>query len=89
MNSIPQSPKPPAQDYTRRLIPRKYISMDAIDENFDEQEWMKKLYGQDIRFVDSIDEVPEGWILVDGNFRTSYVCMKLTTRSQPSTEGDC
>jgi hypothetical protein len=48
------------------LIPRKYIPIDALDENFKEEEWMKRLYGEDIRFVDCIDEVPEGWILVDG-----------------------
>ena len=62
--------------------------MDAIDENFNEQEWMKKLYGEDVRIVDSIDEVPEGWILVEDNFPAPYVCVKLTTTSQPSAEGD-
>ena len=61
--------------------------MDAIDENFNEQEWMKRLYGEDVRIVDSIDEVPEGWILVEGNFPT-HGCVHLTTRSQPSAEED-
>ena len=26
---------------------------------------MKKLYGEDVHIVDTIDELPEGWILVD------------------------
>ena len=43
--------------------------MEAYDENFNKQEWMKRLYGEDVRIVDSVDEeVPEGWILVEGNF---------------------
>jgi hypothetical protein len=62
--------------------------MDAIDENFNEQEWMKKLYGEDIRIVDSIDEIPDGWILIEGNFPNSYVYVKLTIRSQPFTKGN-
>ena len=56
-----------ARTYTRRLIPRKYIPMDEIDENFNKQEWMKKSYGEDVRIVDLLDEeIPEGWILIDG-----------------------
>jgi hypothetical protein len=28
---------------------------------------MKKSYGEDVRFVDLLDEeIPEGWILIDG-----------------------
>ena len=54
--------------------------MDAIDENFNEQEWMKRLYGEDVHIVNSIDEIPEGWILVEGNFLT-LDCVQLTTRS--------
>ena len=42
--------------------------MEAIDDDLSEQEWMKKLYGEDVRIVDSIDDVPQGWILVEGNF---------------------
>jgi len=53
--------------YARRLIPRKYIPMDEIDEDFNEEEWMKKAYGEGVRFVDLLDEqIPEGWILIDG-----------------------
>ena len=41
--------------------------MDAIDEDVDEQEWMKRLYGEDVRIVDLLDEViPDGWVLIEG-----------------------
>src|SRR5271154_4332061 len=83
-NSSPQSPNPPTRKYTRRLIPRKYIPMEAYDENFNKEEWMQKLYGEDVRIVDSVDEeVPEGWILVDGNF-FPHGCVQLMSRSEPS-----
>jgi len=42
--------------------------MDAIDENFNEEEWMKRLYGEDVRIADSLDELPDGWILIEGKF---------------------
>jgi hypothetical protein len=59
--------QPTARAYYRRLIPRKYIPMDEIDENFNKEEWMKKAYGEGVRFVDLLDEeIPEGWILIDG-----------------------
>jgi hypothetical protein len=54
--------------------------MDAIDEDVNEQEWMKRLYGEDLRIVDSIDDVPKGWILVEGNFLL-HGCVQLTSRS--------
>ena len=61
--------QPTARAYTRRLIPRKYIPADEIDENFNKEEWMKRLYGEDVRIVDEaeIDDeiIPEGWILID------------------------
>jgi hypothetical protein len=35
--------------------------MDEVDENFNEEEWMKRSYGEDVRFVDLLDEeIPEG-----------------------------
>lgn len=84
-NSSPQSPEPATRKYTRRLIPRKYIPMDDYDENFNKEEWRKRLYGEDVRIVDSVDEdVPEGWILVEGNF-LPHSSVKLTSRSQPSS----
>ena len=53
--------------YTRRLTPRKYIPADEIDGNFNKEEWMKKLYGEHVRFEDPLEvEVPEGWVLIDG-----------------------
>jgi len=53
--------------YTRRLTPRKYIPADEIDENFNKEEWMKKLYGEHVRFEDPLEvEVPEGWVPIDG-----------------------
>ena len=52
--------------YTRRLIPMKYIPVDEIDENFDEDSWFRKLYGPDILVVATCG-LPEGWILVDGD----------------------
>jgi hypothetical protein len=59
--------QPTACAYYRRLIPRKYIPMDEVDENFNEEEWMKKSYGKDVRFADLLDEeIPESWILIDG-----------------------
>ena len=58
--------KPAAGVYVQRLIPKKSIPIDAFDENFNEQEWMKRLYGEDVRIIDSVEEIPEGWILVLG-----------------------
>ena len=59
--------QPTARSYTQRLIPRKYIPMDEIDENFNKAEWMKKSYGEGVRIVDLLDEViPEGWVLIEG-----------------------
>jgi len=51
--------------YTRRLIKKKYPPPEMWDLNFDEQEWMKKAYGEKVIVVD-MDDVPDGWILVDG-----------------------
>jgi len=45
----------------------KYIPVDEIDENFDEQVWFKKLYGPDVIVVRTYG-LPEGWILVDGDY---------------------
>jgi hypothetical protein len=58
--------KPAAGVYVQRLIPKKSIPIDAFDENFNEQEWMKRLYGEDVRIIDSVEQIPEGWILVLG-----------------------
>ena len=62
--------KPAAGVYVQRLIPKKSIPIDAFDENFNEEEWMKKLYGEDVRIIDSVEEIPEGWILVLGTHST-------------------
>jgi hypothetical protein len=51
--------------YTRRLIKKKYAPPEMWDVDFDEQEWMKKAYGEKVIIVD-MDYVPDGWILVDG-----------------------
>ena len=48
-----------------RLIPMKYLPVEEIDENFDEQAWIKKLYSPDI-IVASTFGLPQGRILVDG-----------------------
>ena len=52
--------------YTRRLIKKKYAPPEVWDVNFDEQEWMKKAYGERVIIVDMEDDIPDGWILVDG-----------------------
>ena len=51
--------------YTRRLIKKKYAPPEMWDLDFDEQEWMKKAYGEKVIIVD-MNNVPDGWILVDG-----------------------
>jgi hypothetical protein len=51
--------------YTRRLIKKKYCPPEMWDVNFDEEEWIKKAYGENVIVVDLYD-VPDGWILVDG-----------------------
>ena len=51
--------------YTRRLIKKKYAPPEMWDIDFDEQEWMKKAYGEKVIVVD-MNDVPDGWILVDG-----------------------
>jgi len=51
--------------YTRRLIQKKYPPPEMWDVDFDEQEWMKKAYGDKVIVVDMVD-VPDGWILIDG-----------------------
>src|SRR6266516_100489 len=66
--------------YTRRLIRRILIPGDEIDENFDEKEWFKKVYGPDIVIVQTDEDVPDGWILVDGTLLASLAY--LITRSQ-------
>jgi hypothetical protein len=43
------------------------------DLNFDEQEWMKKAYGERVIVVDMVN-VPDGWILVDGNSSQNNIC---------------
>jgi len=52
--------------YTRKVIRRKYISWDEYDENFDENAWHKKAYGENVIVLDT-HGVPKGWILVDCN----------------------
>jgi len=52
--------------YTRKVIRRKYMSWDDYDENFDENAWHKKAYGENVIVLDT-HGVPDGWILVDGN----------------------
>ena len=82
-----ESPKPSSRQYTQRLIRRKYIPLDEIDDNFNEQEWMKKLYGEDVRIVNSVDEVPERWILIEGRpLPLTYVL--TTLRSSPAAQED-
>ena len=54
----------PKPGYTRRLIPKVYISLEDIDENFDENEFYKKAY-PNLEIVDRCN-VPEGWILMNG-----------------------
>ena len=61
----PDYPLPLRPGYTRRLIKKKYASPEYWDVNFDEEEWMKKAYGEKVIVVE-MDDVPDGWILVDG-----------------------
>lgn len=41
------------------------ISLDEIDADFDEDEWIKKAYGENVEIVD-MRNVPKGWVLVHG-----------------------
>ena len=54
----------PKPGYTRRLIPKVRISLEDIEENFDEVAFYKKAY-PNLQIVD-VRNVPEGWILVNG-----------------------
>ena len=56
----------PKPGYTRRLIRMIRVPLDEVEEDFDEDAWNKKAYGQDVIVVD-IRNVPYGWVLVDGN----------------------
>jgi len=56
----------PKPGYTRRLIRMVRVPLDEVDEDFDEDAWNKKAYGPDVIVVD-IRNVPDGWVLVDGN----------------------
>ena len=51
--------------YTRRLIRKIGVDPCALSEDFDEQEWYKKVYGPDIIVVSY--DCPSGWVIVDGN----------------------
>jgi hypothetical protein len=53
--------------YTRRLVPRKYAEPWEVGENFDEEKWYKKAYGEDLIVLPSAG-VPQGWIFVLGMF---------------------
>ena len=54
--------------------------MDEIDENFNKEEWMTKLYGEGVRFIDIDDEIiPEGWVLIEG--KSLIVSPQLIARS--------
>jgi len=62
-SGIYPKPKP---GYTRRLIRKVLIPVSVWSaENFDEDAWLKKVYGPDVIIVD-MRSVPDGWILVDG-----------------------
>jgi len=62
-SGIYPKPKP---GYTRRLIRMVLIPVSVwAAENFDEDAWLKKVYGPDVIIVD-MHSVPKGWILVDG-----------------------
>ena len=56
--------------YTRRLVKIIPVSIEDIDEDFDEDEFIKGCYGSDIEIV-SKHGIPPGWILVDGTFEIS------------------
>ena len=58
---------PLREGYTRRLIRMKYCPPDEFDDTFDEAAWIKQAYGENVIVVD-MDQVPKGWILVDGMF---------------------
>ena len=61
-----ETPKDNKPAYTRKLIPRVYIDPLELDGPFDEKEWNKKAYGPDIKII-GFEDVPRGWIWVDGN----------------------
>ena len=61
--------------YTRKLIKKKYPPPEMWDMNFDEQEWMKKAYGEKVIIVD-MDVVPDGWILIDGMSSQNSPCRR-------------
>jgi hypothetical protein len=56
--------------YTRRLVKIIPVWIEDMDEDFDEDEWIKGCYGSDIKIV-SKHGIPHGWILIDGTFEIS------------------
>ena len=62
-NDLDPWPKP-KPGYTRRLIPMVRVSLEEIDENFDQEAFFKKAY-PNLEIVD-IHNVPKGWVLVNG-----------------------
>lgn len=54
----------PKPGYTRRLIPMIRVSLEEIDDNFDEDAFIKKVY-RNVEIVD-MHNVPKGWVLVNG-----------------------
>ena len=54
----------PKPGYTRRLIPTVRVSLEEIDNNFDEDAFIKKVY-RNVEIVD-MHNVPKGWVLVNG-----------------------
>jgi len=62
-NDLDPWPKP-KPGYTRRLIPMVRISLEEIDDTFDEDAFIKQAY-QNVEIVDMCN-VPKGWVLVNG-----------------------
>lgn len=68
--------------YTRRLVKIIPVSMEDMDENFDEDDWIKGCCGPDIKIV-AKHGIPHGWVLIDGTLKYHLVLIfrsKTTTR---------
>jgi hypothetical protein len=68
-NEAPTHKNDPGDEpqYTRRLIPKIYAQPWEVGENFDQEEWYRKTYGEDVIALPSLG-LPEGWILILGMF---------------------
>ena len=72
-----------AEGYTRRLVRRVLLEPDRMFDDVDMVEEYKKVYGPDIVLVSDPDDIPDGWILIDGQSATSAASNSFTSDPNP------